>query len=85
MNISKREQRALHLLAQGGRIAHERDDHHKVKAAICFSRDGLALADFDLALFARLRARGFIASRAGAPYRISQRGLGAVRGQIDNQ
>ncbi|KEO55157.1 YjhX family toxin [Thioclava pacifica] len=85
MNISKREQRALHVLAQGGSIRHERQTGRKISAIHCVTRDGHLLADCDLELFARLRRRGLIASRGGQPYRISRRGLGAVRGQLDNQ
>jgi len=85
MNISKREQRALHVLAQGGHIRHERGDNRKVVRIACHTREGMVLGDCDLSLFNRLRARGFIASQGGAPYRISRAGLAAVRGQLDNQ
>jgi len=85
MNISKREQRALHVLAQGGHIRHERAPNRKVVAVTCYTREGMVLADCDLALFHRLHARRLIASRGGAPYRISRAGLAAVRGQLDNQ
>ncbi len=84
MNISKREQRVLHALAQGGFIRHARDGGGIV-AAECLTREGYRLADFDLALFARLRRRGLVASSGGQPYRISPRGLTAVRGQPDNR
>lgn len=84
MNISKTEQRVLHVLAQGGAIRHERD-RGKVTSALCVTRDGLILADCTLTLFQRLRRRGLIESRAGAPYRISALGRQAVRAQADNQ
>ena len=84
MNISRNEQRVLHALAQGGAIRHDRDGD-RITAASCFTREGFALADFNLGLFARLKRRGFIASRAGQPYRISQAGLRAVRAQLDNR
>jgi uncharacterized protein YjhX (UPF0386 family) len=35
-------------------------------------------------VFQRLRRRQLIASEGGAPYRISRRGLAAVRSQLDN-
>lgn len=84
MNISKTEQRVLHALAQGGLIRHERDGD-RITLAECFTRDGHLLADCSLGLFNRLRKRGFIASSGGRPYRITRRGLGAVRGQLDNR
>ncbi len=85
MNISKAEQRVLHVLAQGGMIRHRRDDSGHIVEALCFTRDGFVLADCHLSLFRRLRRRGFIGSLNGAPYRISQTGLRAVRAQLDNR
>lgn len=84
MNISRREQRVLHALAQGGAIRHLRDGA-RVTAADCFTREGHLLTDFDLALFERLRRRGFIASHGGAPYRLSRKGRDHVRAQPDNR
>ena len=40
MNISRLEQRVLHLLAQGGRIEIEKDDSQKIEAVHCLTRDG---------------------------------------------
>lgn len=51
----------------------------------CFTREGFRLSDCTLPLFARLKRRGFIASRAGSPYRITREGLAAVRAQLDNR
>lgn len=85
MNISKAEQRMLHVLAQGGMIRHRRSESGHVVEAICFTRDGHVLADTGLPLFNRLRRRGFIGSQGGAPYRITQAGLRAVRSQLDNR
>lgn len=85
MNISRNEQRALHVLALGGRILHERADCRKITTVTCFTRDGLVLADFDLTVFNRLRRKRLIESRSGSPYRISKRGRVAVRPQLDNQ
>ena len=84
MNISRNEQRVLHALAQGGAIRHERDGD-RIVFAECITREGYCLADFNLAVFARLRQRGLVESRGGRPYRISPRGLGAVRAQADNR
>ena len=85
MNISRQEQRALHVLALGGRVLHEREDGPKITGVTCVTRDGMILAGFDLALFNRLRRRRLIESRAGGPYRISKRGRLSVRAQTDNQ
>ena len=85
MNISKAEQRVLHVLAQGGMIRHRRCENGHIVEALCFTRDGFVLAGTALSLFNRLRRRGFIASHGGAPYRITQAGLRAVRAQLDNR
>ncbi|TCM84382.1 YjhX family toxin [Rhodovulum steppense] len=85
MNISRHEQRALHVLALGGCIRHQRDDGPKVTAVACITREGMILADFDLATFGRLRRKRLIESRSGGPYRISKRGRMSVRAQLDNQ
>jgi len=84
VNISKLEQRVLHVLAQGAFIRHTRDGRDIV-AVDCFTRDGHRLADCTLELFRRLRRRGLIVSRDGGPYRISALGISAVRAQADNR
>ncbi len=84
MNISKLEQRVLHVLAQGGFIRHTRDDGDIV-AVDCFTRDGHRLADCTLELFRRLRRRRLVVSRDGGPYRISALGISSVRAQADNR
>lgn len=85
MNISKAEQRVLHVLAQGGAIRHRRGEDGRLVEALCVTRDGFILAGTGLSLFQRLRRRGFIASHGGAPYRITPAGLRAVRAQLDNR
>jgi len=85
MNISRPEQRALHVLALGGHIQHERGESRKITDVTCFTRDGLVLSDCDLPVFLALRRKRLIESRAGSAYRISQRGRLAVRAQLDNQ
>jgi uncharacterized protein YjhX (UPF0386 family) len=85
LNISKAEQRTLHTLAQGGRILLTRTADGALLDAECLSRDGWRLGDCDLALFRKLKRRGFIASRGGGPYRITREGLFAMRPQQDNR
>ena len=85
MNISKYEQRTLHALAQGGRIDHHRNEGGDIVAVDCINRDGWRLADCTLAVFRRLRRRGFIRSEQGQAYRITREGLSAVRAQFDNR
>ncbi len=75
----------LHVLAQGGMIRHRRGEDGHIIEALCFTRDGFVLANTGLPLFNRLRRRGFIVSHGGAPYRITQTGLRAVRAQLDNR
>ena len=85
MNISKYEQRTLHALAQGGAIHVVKDDRGKVAAVNCATREGWRLGDCTLAVFKKLKKRGFIASRESLPYRITRDGLIAVRAQLDNR
>ncbi len=85
MDISRAEQRILHLLAQGGRIDIEKDDNRKIVTVACITRDGWRASGIDLDLFRRLKRRRCIASFGGSPYRITQRGLELVRSQQDNQ
>lgn len=85
MNISRNEQRALHVLALGGHVLHKRGDSPKITSVTCVTRDGMILADFDLTVFKRLRQKRLIESRSGSPYRISKRGRIFVRAQYDNQ
>jgi uncharacterized protein YjhX (UPF0386 family) len=85
MNISKAEQRTLHALAQGGAILVEKDERGKIAAVNCVTREGCTLADCTLAVFARLKKRGLVASSNSAPYRITYVGRVAVRPQLDNR
>jgi uncharacterized protein YjhX (UPF0386 family) len=83
MDISREEQRVLHMLAQGGRIELLKDTR-RIAAATCFNRDGFMQA-LDMALFKKLKRRKTIASQGGGRYRITRRGLKLVRSQVDNR
>lgn len=85
MNISKHEQRVLHVLAQGGAIHYQRLPNGKVHAVQCFNRDGHVLTNCDLVTFDRLKKRRLIKSLRGQPYRITQLGLRSVNAQLDNR
>ena len=85
MNVSKYEQRVLHVLAQGGEIRHRRDSAGRLVDAFCFTREGFVITDGTLAVFRRLKRRRLIASVGGGPYRITFDGLTAVRAQHDNR
>lgn len=85
MNITRAEQRILHLLAQGGWIELEKDEHGRIASAHCHTRDNWRFAAFDLSLFRKLKRRNAVASRGGGPYRITRRGLELVRSRPDNR
>ncbi len=85
MDISRSEQRILHLLAQGGRIETERNDKGRIAEATCITRDGWVFPELDIPLFRKLKRRKCIASSGGGPYRITRRGLALVRARPDNR
>ena len=85
MNISRGEQRVLHVLAQGGHIRHQRGDNGRIHHVDCFTRDGHRLADCTLETFVKLHRKRLIESHASQPYRISRKGRESVRAQADNR
>jgi len=85
MNISRSEQRVLHVLALGGRIDHKRNGKGKIDEVMCITRDGLILTDCTQAIFQRLRRKRLIGSEGGGPYRITRLGRLSVRAQVDNR
>jgi uncharacterized protein len=84
MDISRLEQRVLHLLAQGGRIEIEKENK-RIAEVVCLTRDGWRYPGVDLDLFRKLRRRKAVSSADGGPYRITRRGLELVRSQFDNR
>ncbi|WP_425039516.1 YjhX family toxin [Primorskyibacter sp. S187A] len=85
MNISKHEQRVLHELALGGAIHYDRGENGKIRTITCYTRHGHVLSDCSLAVFDRLRKRRFIRSVHGKPYRVSRKGVQAVRAQLNQR
>ncbi|MEO9516698.1 MAG: YjhX family toxin [Paracoccaceae bacterium] len=85
MNISKHEQRVLHVLAQGGSIHFKRAPNGKIDRVTCFTRDGHVLTGCSGIIFKRLKKRRFIRSRNGDPYQITRIGLLSVRAQLNNR
>lgn len=85
MDISRGEQRILHLLAQGGHIKIEKNESGQIGKLECFTRDGWIFPGLDLQLFRKLKRRRCIASADGGPYRITRRGLELVRARPDNR
>ncbi|WP_055048935.1 YjhX family toxin [Devosia sp. A16] len=85
MDISRHEQRVLHVLAQGGKIVALKSDSGKLIGVECFNRDGWLMQQCTLPLFKKLRAKKAIASSNGQPYRITRRGLELARSEFDNR
>ncbi|WP_420409092.1 YjhX family toxin [Hoeflea sp.] len=85
MDISRAEQRILHLLAQGGRIELIRNDERKIADIKLITREGWLFSDLDLETFRKLKRKRAIRSRQGQPYMVTRRGLELVRAQLNNR
>jgi uncharacterized protein len=85
MNISKLEQRVLHVLAQGGLIRYTRGPNGKLIKTDCFTHDGSVLVNCTPGIVSALRRKRLIESKNSSPYRISQLGRRSVRAQADNR
>ena len=85
MNISKAEQRTLHILARGGAIFVEKNEKSKIIKVNCTSPEGWSLADCTLAIFLKLKRRRLVYSVNSGPYHITLKGRKSVRAQLDNR
>jgi uncharacterized protein YjhX (UPF0386 family) len=85
VDISKKEQRVLHLLAQGGRIEYVKNPSGKIIEVRCINREGWLTNACDLMLFRKLKRRRAIKSQSAQPYRITKRGLELVRAELTNR
>ena len=81
MNISKNEQRILHVLALGGTIQYLRENA-KVQEVTCYTYDGMVLTNCTTDAFRRLKNKKLISSKQGKPYRITRLGASSVRSQM---
>ena len=85
MDISRGEQRVLHLLAQGGRLEIRKDQRRRIIEVACLTRDGWRYPGVKLDMFRKLKRKRAVASSEGGPYRITRRGLELVRSELDNR
>jgi uncharacterized protein YjhX (UPF0386 family) len=85
MDISRIEQRILHLLAQGGRIEVKKDERKRIVSIDCLTREGWRFQGIGLDLFRKLKRKKAVASSNSGPYRITRRGLELVRSELDNR
>lgn len=81
MDISRAEQRILHVLAQGGCLKFNK----YTKELSCLTREGFGFPAPSLRVFRRMKYRKLIASKNAKPYGITRYGLSVVRSQLDNR
>jgi uncharacterized protein YjhX (UPF0386 family) len=81
VNISKNDQRVLHVLALGGEIQYRRESG-KIQEVICYTQDGLVLSNCTIDAFKRLKSKKLVSSKKGQPYRITRLGAVSVRSQM---
>ena len=82
MNISKHDQRVLHVLAMGGEIRYFRSENSKISEVVCYTREGHVLSDCTMDVFKRLKSKKLISSKKSQPYRITSLGAASVRSQM---
>jgi uncharacterized protein YjhX (UPF0386 family) len=82
LNISKQEQRVLHILALGGSIRYLREESGKVQEVTCYTREGHILSSCSMGMFQRLRRKKLISSISSQPYRITKLGANSVQSQM---
>jgi uncharacterized protein YjhX (UPF0386 family) len=85
MDISRAEQRILHMLAQGGSIELVRNSGRKIEKILLYTREGWVFTGLDPETFRKLKRKRAISSSAGQPYRVTERGLLLVRAEQNNR
>ncbi|MFM2642982.1 YjhX family toxin [Vibrio chagasii] len=85
MNISKQEQRVLHILAMGGGIRRYLNEDGKLTEIICFTREGYSLSNCTMEIFKKLKSKKLISSKNGQPYRITLLGATSVQAQMNQR
>lgn len=85
MDISKDEQRVLHVLAQGGWITPTKAKNGRIISVVGYTREGWRMPQIELLTFRKLRAKRALKSHNSKPYRITRRGLVLVRGELNNR
>lgn len=84
MNISRIEQRILHVLAQGGRIRYARTKGNNFTDIVCITRDGFGFPACTPEIFRKLKGKRLIEASSGN-YRISKSGRLFVQARLDNR
>ncbi|WP_458576073.1 YjhX family toxin [Aliamphritea spongicola] len=74
MNISKQEQRVLHILALGGSIRYLRKESGKVHEITCYTREGNILSNCTIDTFHRLKRKKLINSKKASPTALQSLG-----------